>query len=130
MRSYYYCMPRSPATRVHFVNLTTEMWHPVSRNSTSRIDNAWEEFPRSGYSLTTFPRLGNHAWFAVIILLVYCYSLCGCYLWRLCVVAVAQTCPRKYLPKRSCNWLKPPKGGNCFILQAHNCCYVLSQQNI
>ncbi len=28
------------------------MWHPVPWNSTSRIDKAWGEFPRSGYYLT------------------------------------------------------------------------------
>ncbi len=45
-------LAHSNARALFSVNLTTEMWHPVSWNSTSRIDNAWGEFPRSGYSLT------------------------------------------------------------------------------
>ncbi len=46
-------LAHSNARVLFSVNLTTEMWRPVSWNSsTSRIDNAWGEFPRSGYSLT------------------------------------------------------------------------------
>ncbi len=83
------------------VNLTTEMWHPVSWNSTSRIDNAWGEFPRSGYSLTIPHGLEttlHHMWFAVITLLVYCY--CGCCLMETVCGCCCSTMPKRISAKK------------------------------
>ncbi len=118
------------------VNITTEMWHPVSWNSTSQIDNAWGEFPRSGYSLNYSRGLETtllHMWFAVLTLLVYCYSLCGCCLWTVCGCCCS-TMPKRISTKKKLQLAEATKRRKLLYTSItgiiNNCCSVLSQQNI